>query len=139
MAIEPHDFKKPVRLQSDVEERLNEWMRSACQSLDETCARYFSFELTARVTSAETARWSGFFPTLDESNIGWRLAFGPEDRDTLLIMRRPLAQLLVGGLMGETYETLPADSPLTPASDNVIKYFVDYFVRAIRENWPAAS
>ena len=139
MAIETHDFKKPVRLQSDIEERLLDWMKGTCMTLCETCERFIPFEIEASVTSAETARWSGFFPTLDETAIGWRVALGRDDRDTLLIMRRPLALLLVGGLLGDKLTTLPDAETLTPAADKVIKFFIDYFVRAVRENWPGGE
>lgn len=139
MAIEPHDFRKPVRLQSDVEERLLEWMTLTCTGLDETCERFFPFELKSAVNVAQTARWSGFFPTLDETNIGWRVALGADDRDTLVIMRRPMTQVLVGGLLGDSFDAVPEDSPLTPATEKVARFFIDYFVRSVRENWPGGE
>lgn len=139
MAIEPHDFRQPVRLQSDVEERLTEWMTAACVGLGETCERYMPFELRSSVSRAQTARWSNFFPNIDPTCIGWRVAFGTEDRDTLVIMRRPMMQVLVGGLLGDTFDAIPEDEPLTPATEKVAKFFIDYFVRAVRENWPGGD
>lgn len=139
MAVEPHDFRKPVRLQSDVEERLSEWMAATCAGLDETCDRFFPFEIHSSITKAQTARWSGFFPGIDPTCIGWRVALGSEDRDTLVIMRRPMMQVLVGGLLGDSFDAIPEDAPLTPATEKVAKFFIDYFVRAIRENWPGGE
>lgn len=136
---ETHDFRKPARLQSEEEDRLFEWMRAAAGSLDESCERYFPFEVRPSIEVVDTARWSGLYPKLDATAIGFRVAFVREDRDTLMVLRRPFAKMLVGGLLGDKYTALPEDSELTPTSNNVLKFFIEYFVRAIRENWPGGE
>jgi flagellar motor switch protein FliM len=134
-----HDFRRPARLQSEEEERLFEWMRAACSILDETCERYFPFEIRPSIQSIETARWSGFFPKLSPAAVGYRVSFVREDRDTLLIMGRPFAKLIVAGLLGDKPAELPQDSELTPTTANVLKFFIDYFIKAVRENWPGGE
>ncbi len=141
MSMELHDFKKPQRLASDEEERLLEWMKASAGSVDEMVDRYFplDFRMKASIEAIDTARWNVLFPTLHASSIGFRVAFVREERDTLMIMKRPFAKLLIDAMLGDTPTKLPDDGELSPASMNVLKFFIDYVVRAIRENWPGGN
>lgn len=141
MSMESHDFKKPQRLASEEEERLLEWMKGSASSLDEMIDRYFPIEFRMRtvVEAIDTARWNVLFPTLDNTCIGFRVAFVREERDTLMIMKRPFAKLVIDAMLGDNPTKLPEDGELSPASSNVLKFFIDYLVRSIRENWPGGE
>ena len=135
MSAEPYDFRQPTPLNSGDVEQLAAWLRAGCASFDVASRSLFAFDLRISVAAIETARWGEVATTLDPSSLGLRVAIGPETRETLLVMQRPFAKLLVASLLGDSPTTLPADSELSPASKSVLDFFIESFLQSLRNNW----
>ena len=135
MSVELYDFKQPTRLSSDGVDQLATWMRAGAASFDVACQSLFAFDLRMSIVGVETARWSDVSTTLDPNSLGLRVAVGRESSDSLLVMQRPFAKLLVASLLGDSPTSLPADGELTPASKSVLEFFIESFLQALRDNW----
>ncbi len=133
-----HDFRQPLRLASDDEARLNDWLSSACAALGEACERTLPFEVQPSVASIGSTRWSRFVEELDATKIGYSLEFLDPGLHSLLVLRRPFAKLLAAGLLGERPAQLPADSTLSPATASLLKLILETFVQSVRDCWPQA-
>jgi len=138
MSVELHDFKNPQRLTQHQREQWLTWMQSSASSLDQFAHEHLSadFPLSMQVEAIDTIRWDSLLPTLPSVSIGFRIALASLDGDTLMILGRPFAKLLVDALLGGRPTQLPEDGELSLASQQVLKFFLDDVLRAIRENWP---
>ncbi len=124
----PYDFRRAGDLPAQVEGYLCAWLDSHCTVLPEKLADLLSFPLTWRVAAMDWIRPREALERLPQSAIGVAL-----DADlsfvSMLILPRPLAMLLVVGMLGDEGEQLPEDRELTDLeieiTESTLKVFAD--------------
>lgn len=137
MKIEPHNFRKPSRLASDLEEHLAGWLRRACTIAPEKCAKELPFRLDMSLQGLETVHTGDALARFPDATVSYRIALAAEGTNTLLVLPRPLILFLLAGLLGDAGTELPADRELTIVEGSLCEYLVQHLLlAALEETWP---
>lgn len=137
MSVELHDFRTPPPLTRNHHAQWLAWMQNSAASLDAFVHEHVSADIPLRVSveTVEASCWDALLPTLRSVSIGFRVSVASEGSDTLMILGRPFARLLVDALLGGSPSQLPDDGELSLASNQVLRFFLDELLRALRDNW----
>ena len=140
MSTEPYNFRKPGRLAGDFEQRLASWLRDSCALASATWARHMAFRVEISLRELEIVRPGDAFSRLPDTAIAYQVGIEGEPLPTLLILPRPLALLLVAGMLGDPGTQMPADRELTVVEESLYEYSIqDLLVAVLQETWPGAA
>jgi flagellar motor switch protein FliM len=139
MTIRAYNFAKPPSLVGDWNQRLTAWFQAALHLAAKAWPREMPFALDPRIAELDTFRCADALARLPDGQVGYRILIAGNRLPTLLVLPRRLLLALVGGLLGETGETLPDDRELTPVEQSLAEYFLqNLWVPFFREAWPGA-
>lgn len=138
MRIEPHDFRKPSRLASELEEQLVGWLTGSFTVAGEKWAKHLAAPVAHALGGMETVRPVDAMAELTDPIEAYRVDMGT-DLPTLMIISRPLVLTLVAGVLGDTCTELCADRSLTTVEQSLIEFLLQQFVAALQESWPGGQ
>jgi flagellar motor switch protein FliM len=140
MSDEVYNFRKPGRLDNDLEQRLRAWLQDAAASTTGTATKSLSLSLQVRVQGIEVVRSPECLDRLPAENVAYHLDAAPGDLKTLLVLPRPLGLALVAAALGDRTAGWPADRELTTIEQSLCEYMVQQLlVAALQQTWPTAN
>ena len=140
MTLEHYDFSKPSRLPNDFEQRLGAWLREGCGVIPGKWARTTGVRLEMVVRGLEIGRPGQALARLEESTVGYQVAFEPAGLLTLATLPRSVALLLVSSALGDAGPGLGTDRELTVVEESLCEFAVqDLLLTALQETWPGTE
>jgi flagellar motor switch protein FliM len=140
MKVERYDFRKPGRLVSDIEEQLTRWFSAMCTRVPERWAKHIAFQPGLQLKSIESVQLDAALGQSEESLVGHRASFNGADANSLILFTRPLALLLVAGMVGDGGKCLPEDRELSVVEESMLEHFIEtYLVGGLQESWPGVA
>ncbi len=138
MTVELYNFRKPGRLDHDVQQQLTDWLRAGCELAPTKWAKLFALPIEMEFRGHETARPVESLARLPEASIGLRLTLNPGAMNTLVVLPRQLALGMVACALGERAAELPDDRDLTPVEESLCEYVVqNLLIVGLQETWPS--
>lgn len=132
-----HDFRKPGRLASSLEQGLRRWLRGTCKLTAERLNRQLPSAVEVADLAVEGLRPLTALSALPDGVQGYRLSLGLEGCEGLVVFSRPLLLALVAGMIGDSLTDLPADRELTVVEESLAEYLINgVLVPAVQETWP---
>jgi flagellar motor switch protein FliM len=137
MSTAPYNFRRPGPLASDLEHRLGSWLRVYCARARAQWAKHIPAPIEMEYCKLETIRPGEGLSRLSDAVVAYRVLMNDEEMNTLFILPRPLALALVGGLLGTSETSLPADRELTVVEESLTEYLLqNLLVALLQETWP---
>lgn len=130
------DFRKPPP--GDTERRITAWLTESCRRAAIAWSKVLPFPAEPRVDKVEITTCGTGIRSLSTDTIGFAVrASDQADDGFLLAMRRPLALLLLAGLMGEQPTQLPLDRELGSIERSLCDYMLrELFLTPMENAWP---
>ena len=135
MTIQPHDFSRPPSLHPETRGKLAHWLKRANTQLAEVIAG-FSMQVEIRLDDCVTAWPLNTVQEWSEKAVAYRVKLANLSAISIVALPSPLAQVLVGTLLGEQPQEWPADRDLTPGEESVGEFFIQRIVNTLMESWP---
>jgi flagellar motor switch/type III secretory pathway protein FliN len=137
MNIAAYDFTRPARLPPDVEQRLGAWFRGALELVLRAWGREFGLQAEGQGGAAEVQRLDEAAVGLAPGLMGYRIVLGPRELPSLLLLPRPVLDVLLATLLGETAEETPAERELTDIERSLLDFFLQaHWLPAFKDTWP---
>src|SRR5438045_653606 len=95
-----HNFAKPSKLASELEERLRAWVKMAGIMAPKKWAKLLPFELSVSAGPLDTVHPQDALAHLPDPPVAYRITL-QEHISTLLIFPRPLVLSLLAGILGD--------------------------------------
>lgn len=134
MTTQPHDFSRPSPLQPDLKARLVTWLNRANTVLGEALIA-LDVQVEIRLKDCSTAwplntlsMWAG-------KPVAYRATMERDGTTSKLVISNPLAQGLIGCLLGDVPEQLPNERELTRGECSVCEYLVETIFTSLGEAW----
>lgn len=134
MTIQAHDFSQPPSLHPETRAKLAAWLSRACKQLAEAMGE-FGLKTEVKLQDCSTA-WP--FNTLQEwsdKSLAYQLTLGDVASPSVVAVPNPLAQALIGALLGEQFKTWPEERGLTPGEDSVADFLISRIVSTMVDSW----
>ena len=138
MTIQPHDFSRPPSLHPETRAKLVEWLTRSNVLLAEAIAG-FAVQVEIQFDDAVTAWPIESLQEWSEKAVAFRVRLADVAPVSVMAIPNPLAQVLIGALMGEHTEEWPAERDLTPAELSVGEFFLSSIVKSLVEGWTGDS
>jgi flagellar motor switch protein FliM len=138
-ALRSFDFRQPGRPTGGVERVLGTWQRRFAGNVAERWNQNCPSPVEWRLTGNETVQPGQALAQLGDTQVGYRVAVGDYDADTLWVFHRPLLLAVVAAMLGEQLEALPADRDLTSVEHSLAEMAVQELAAALTESWPGAE
>jgi flagellar motor switch protein FliM len=136
----PYNFAKPGRLTAELEQRAAGWLRTASALAARKAAGHLPHPVETGLAGIEVNRPADGLEKLPDAVVGYGLAVGGEAVNGMVVLPRPLALALVGGLLGDAATELPRDRELTLVEQDLCDFFTaEVLVATLQETWPAAE
>lgn len=135
-AVQPYDFRKPMRLAGDLEQRMFQWQHGICPLVQEKWAQNMATAPTWQTEPPESARSDDAVAALPDAIVGYVVRIEAIDAESLVVFPAQLVLAVVGGMLGETFEQLPEERALTDIEDALFALAVEDLVCAIGESLP---
>lgn len=140
MKIEPYDFRKPGRKTGEVEQRLDRWLRDFCTLAADQWAKHLAFRTEATLQGLEVVRSDTALGQLPYPAVAYRIVVSDAATPTLFVLPRPLALVLVAGLLGETSPALSDDRELTIVEESLAEYFLRHLLfPVLQDTWRGSA
>ncbi|MBI5757126.1 MAG: FliM/FliN family flagellar motor switch protein [Planctomycetales bacterium] len=136
MTIQPHDFSRPTPLQPDLKARLVTWLNRANSVLVETL-NTLGVQIEIRIADCSTAMPLDALDAWTGKPAAYRATMGSGDATSVLAIPNPLAQVLVGWLLGDVSNEIPIERELSPAEFSVCEHLVETIFTSLGEAWIA--
>ena len=127
------DFRRPTRLLTDIQDRVNEWFGDFCSNLVGHLAGRIAFDLEVFLERTHITRPSELNEILSETSTGHRIGLSHAEQETILVLPTRLALVLVSGLFGEKPTTLPNIREFTKTEQTLYRFLMESIVGAISE------
>jgi flagellar motor switch protein FliM len=139
MSATPYDFRKPVRLAPEWQNRLTGWQQSAAVQANRTWAKQLPTPLEVALASLDVAYAKEGLAQLSPSDIGYRVMIAGGKLPSLLVLPRTLLLHIISAMLGDNNAS-PSDRELTLVEENLADYFlVHLWLPFFREAWPSAQ
>lgn len=138
MTIQPHDFSRPPTLHPETRTNLVQWLTRANSQLAEIITG-FGLELSIRFDDCLTAWPIDSLQGWSEKTIAFRVKLPQGSAVSMIAVPNPLAQILIGILLGEQPAAWPADRDLTPAEESVGEFLVGKIAESLSCTWTGDS
>ena len=140
MKLELYDFRKPGRLATVFEQRLNSWLRDACALAPEKWGEHLPYRVEVTLRGLEIVRPADALLRVSDTAVGYRVSLAEGAVLTMLTLPRQLVLALVSALLGEAGTALPADRALTMVEDSLCEYVIQtLLLGVIQETWPGSQ
>lgn len=138
MTIQPHDFSRPPSLHPETRANLVQWLKRANSHLAEMITG-FGLELSIRFDDCSTAWPIEALQEWSDKTIAYRVKLPEGSATSVVAVPNPLAQILIGILLGEQPAAWPADRDLTPAEESVGEFLVGKIAESLNCTWTGDS
>jgi flagellar motor switch protein FliM len=128
MTIQPHDFSRAPSLHPETRAKLVQWLTRTNSLLADTVAG-FALPVETRLDACTTAWPIEFLQEWSEKTVA------DVSPVSAIALPSPLAQILIGTMLGEQPTEWPAERDLTPAEQSVAEFFVSNLVTSLVEGW----
>jgi flagellar motor switch protein FliM len=135
MTIQPHDFSRPPRLHPDHKAKLVQWLGQANSLLVEMLAA-MSVPVEIRLEDCSTVWAADAVHDWSERSMAFQVSLAGCEARSIFAIPNPLAQVLIGCLLGEQLTELPAERELTPAESSVGEFLVLTVLKSLTGAWP---
>ena len=127
------NFRRPTRLLTHIQDRVNEWFGDFCSNLVGHLASKIAFDLEVFLERTHITRPSELQEVLSDTSMGHRIGLSHEKQETILILPTRLALVLVSGLFGEKPTSLPSIREFTKTEQTLYRFLMESIVAAISE------
>ena len=134
MTIQPHDFSRPPRLHPDHKAKLVQWLGQANLLLVEMLAA-MSVPVEIRLEDCSTEWPTDYVRDWSERSLAFQVNLAGCNARSMFAIPNPLAQVLIGCLLGEQPTELPAERDLTPAESSVGEFLISTVLGSLTEAW----
>ena len=134
MTIQPHDFSRPPSLHPETRTKLVEWITRSNSLLVETSAA-LAVPIEVQLDDCVTALPVVSLQEWSEKSVAFRVRLADLAPVSVMALPNPLAQVLIGTLLGEHAEEWPSERDLTPAELSVGEFFVSTIINSLVEGW----
>jgi flagellar motor switch protein FliM len=130
------DFRKPPP--GDTERRIAAWLTEACRRAAVMWSKALPFPAEPRVEKVEITTAGAGLRSLSNDVLGFVVRASEQADDGFLFaVRRPVALLLLAGLMGEEPAQLPVDRELGTVERSLCEYMLrELFLGPMEFAWP---
>jgi flagellar motor switch protein FliM len=137
MTAVPYDFRKPVRLPPEWQQRLSAWYQSAVTLANRAWPKQLG-PVEVALGAAQTTFAQASLASLPAAAVGYRVLIADGRLPTFLVMPRLLYLQLIGVMLGDSAAS--SDRELTLVEENLAEYFLtNFWLPFFRESWPGAS
>lgn len=134
MTIQTHDFARAPSLHPETRAKLVQWFTRANSQLAEVISA-FGLEVSIRFEECTTAWPIDALLEWSDKTMAFRVKLGNAPGISVMALPSPLAQTLIGTLLGDQPKELPADRDLTPAEQSVGEFLVSKIVDSLNSTW----
>ncbi len=134
MTIQPHDFSRPPSLHPETRAKLVQWLTRANAQLAEVIAGY-ALQVEIRFDDCFTAWPTDEMLQWSEKALGFRVKLPDTSSLSLVALPNPLAQILVGTLLGDQAEEWPEEREMTPSEQSVGEFVVSTIMANLIDTW----
>lgn len=134
MTPQPHDFSLPPSLHPDTRAKLVQWLTRMNRQLTETIAG-FSLQVEIRLEDCVTAWPLNSLQDWSEKAIAYHVKLGELDAESIVALPNPLAQVLIGSMLGEQLQEWPEERELTPGEESVGEFIISCIVSNLVDAW----
>ena len=136
MTLQTHDFSRPPSLHPETRAKLVHWLKRTNSQLAEALAG-FSLQVEIRLDDCVTAWPLNTLQEFSDKSFAYRVKLGKLQALSIITLSSPLAQVLIGSLLGEQLQEWPAERQLTPSEESVGEFFVQRMVNTMIDAWPS--
>jgi flagellar motor switch protein FliM len=134
MTIQQHDFSRPPALHPDSRSKLVLWMTRTNSRLTELIAG-LGLEVENQLEVCESAWPFDCLQKWPEKTLTFRIKLPDVSAVSLIAMPSPLAQVLIGTLLGEQLAEWPEDRQLTPGEESVGEFLLTTILNSLADSW----
>lgn len=134
MTIQRHDFSRPPRLHPDHKTKLVQWFSQANSLLMEMLA-VMSLPVGIRQGDCSTEWPADYLRDWSERSLVVQVNLTGCHAASMFAIPNPLAQVLIGSLLGEQPTELPAERELTPVEVSVGEFLITTILGSLTEAW----
>jgi flagellar motor switch protein FliM len=135
MTIQPHDFSRPPSLHPETRAKLAQWLTRANTQLAEVIAG-FSLQVEIQLEDCSTAWPFSTFQEWSEKALAYNVKLPDVSATSIIAIPNPLAQVLIGTLLGEQPTEWPEERDLTAGEESVGEFIVSRIVSNMIDAWP---
>ena len=134
MTLRTHDFSQPMPLSPEVRKQLAQWLGRANKLLGENLsAMGVSVEI---VSDDPVTTWpSETLSKWTDATLAYRVCLPTEDSPSIFALPNPLAQVLIGRLLGDQFTEEPAERSLSQAEAAIGEFVIATMLQAMSESW----
>ena len=134
MTIQPHDFTKPPSLHPETRSKLTQWVSRANGQLAEVISG-FGLKVEVQLTECATAWPFNTCQQWSEKALVYRGLLGNVSATSLFCIPNPLAQVLIGSMLGEQPADWPLERDLTPGEESVGEFILGKILGNLIDTW----
>ena len=134
MTPQPHDFSLPPSLHPDTRTKLVQWLTRMNRQLTEAIAG-FSLQVEIRLEDCITAWPLNSLQDWSERATAYHVKLGELAAESIIAVPNPLAQVLIGSMLGEQLQEWPEERDLTPGEESVGEFIISCIVSNLIDAW----
>ena len=134
MTIQPHDFLRPPSLHPETRVKLVQWLTRANSQLTEVIAGY-SLKVEILLDDCSTAWPLASIQEWSEKSLAFRIKLADLSAVSAIALPNPLAQVLIGTLLGEPQEEWPVERDLTAGEQSVGEFLLSSVMSSLKDTW----
>lgn len=138
MTIRPHDFSRPPSLHPETRAKLAQWITRANLQLTEVIATH-SLHVEVQLSDCVTAWPTDELAQWSERTIAFRVKLADQTAVSVMALDNPLAQVLIGAMLGEALEAWPSEREVTPSELSVAEFFITRVLASLTDVWTSDS
>jgi flagellar motor switch protein FliM len=133
------DFRKPPP--GELERQMSKWLTIAARQASGAWTRLIPFPTELKLGRVESLPAASGLGTLGDEAVGFPITTTDSaDGTILLALDRPFLLTLLGGLLGETPTTIPADREPTDLESSLVGYLTrELFLTPLEKGWPSTD
>lgn len=134
MTPQPHDFSLPPSLHPGTRAKLVQWLTRMNRQLAETIAGY-SIDVEIRLEDCVTGWPLVSLQEWSEKAIAYHVKMGELQTESIIALPNPLAQVLIGAMLGEQIAEWPEERSLTPGEESVGEFIISSIISNLVDAW----
>jgi flagellar motor switch protein FliM len=134
MTIQLYDFSRPPSLHPETRAKLVQWLTRSNSLLSEVLAG-FAFKVEIKLDDCATAWPAKSLPEWSEKTISFRVKLAELASMSVIALPSPLAQVVIGTMMGEQIREWPQERDLSAGERSVGELFASNIVSSLVESW----
>lgn len=134
MTVQPHDFSRPPSLHPETRAKLVLWLNRTNARLGETIAG-FAPQVEVELDECSTSWPINALQDWSDKAVTYRLKLADLPALSVIALPNPLAQILVGALLGEEATEWPVERDLTAGEQSVGEFLITSIANCMNEAW----